>query len=574
MADKIPLGNKLRSKAEAKIGKKSHLLQNLSLEETRTLLHELEVHQVELEMQNQELRETQHHLEEARDQYTDLFEFAPVGYLIVDEKGIIANINLTACDLLGVERFHIKGKPLSAYMGKGESVKLFLNLREAFKTGNLPSFEIQMKRKDSDSFIAMLQGTISEDRNKKSVCRISLQDVSNLREAEALQQRHEDLQREKEKIQRYLDLAPVIFLLIDTEHRVQMVNQKGCDLLGHERMDILGKNWFENFIIEANEGKSNKSSLEFRRKKLLLNPYFESNLRCKNGELRLIAWTNISLLDNNGSLIGTLSAGEDITERKKLEIDKQRYTDDLEQKVKERTRELSDALESEKQINEVKSAFISIASHELRTPLTILSSSIMLMEKYNELREYQKQEKHIRLIRSSLDHFKNILDDFLSLDQLERGNVRINKEDFDLKEFVQEIVNEMRGMLKTGQRIEYAHHGTTKVLLDKKIFRNVLLNLLSNAIKFSDTIIDLDTVLENDKLILTVRDRGIGIPEEEQQHIFVRFFRAKNAKNIQGTGLGLSIVQRYLELLEGNIQFSSQLDQGSSFTAMIPQFHK
>ena len=572
MADKIPIKGNLRSKAEAKLGRKSVLPTNLSIEETRSLLHELEVHQVELEMQNQELRESQHRLEEVRDQYTDLFDFAPVGYLILDKKGVIVNINLTACNLMGHERSYIKGKPLSTYMSKGESIKLFLNLREAFSSGNFPTLEIQIKGKDKDPFIGMIQGAVYADEDGgRSVCRISLQDVTGLKQAKALQQQHEDLQKEKEKIQKYLDLAPVVFLLIDSEHKVQMINQKGCSLLGYDRLDIVGKNWFENFTIDANGNGIDKSTQKFAHKKLLLNPYFERNLKCSNGELRLMAWTNTSLLGKNGDLIGTLCAGEDITERKRIESDKQRYTHNLEEIVRERTKELSDALESEKQINEMKSAFISIASHELRTPITIVMSSITLIEKYNELGEYQKQQKHIDRVKSSVSHFKNILDDFLSLEQLQRGNLRVDKATFNLPDFVSYVLEEMEGMLKDDQQINYTHKGNTEVYLDRKIFRNILLNLLSNAIKYSNAAIDLNTVVEDNELILSISDKGIGIPEEEQQNLFVRFFRAKNAENIQGTGLGLSIVQRYLELLNGTIEFSSKLDQGSTFIVKLPQ---
>ncbi len=457
-------------------------------------------------------------------------------------------------------------------MSKGESIKLFLNLRDAFSSGNFTSLEIQIKGKDKDPFIGMLQGAISVERDgKTAVCRLSLQDVTGLREAKALQQQHEDLQRETEKIQQYLDLAPVVFLLIDTEHKVQMINQKGCSLLGYDRLEIVGNNWFENFTIEANGNGIDKSNQKFNRKKLLLSPYFEGNLRFRNGESRLMAWTNTSLLGKNGDLIGTLCAGEDITERKRIESDKQRYTHGLEEIVVERTKELSDALESEKLINEMKSAFISIASHELRTPITIVMSSISLIEKYNELGNYQKQQKHIDRIKSSVGHFKNILDDFLSLEQLQKGNIRVDQVTFNLRDFVRNVLEEMDGILKEDQQINYTHQGNTEVFLDRKIFRNILLNLLSNAIKYSNTAIDLNTVVGNDKLILSIKDRGIGIPEEEQHNLFERFFRAKNAENIQGTGLGLSIVIRYLELLGGTIEFTSKLNQGSTFIIKLPQ---
>ena len=165
--------NKLRTKAEAKIRERSNVLQNLTLEESKSLLHELEVHQVELEMQNEELREAQHRLEEVRDQYTDLFDFAPIGYLVLNEKAIIKNINLTACDLFGIERSFIIEKPFSAYITNGESRTLFLNLRKAFEKGVLHTFEIEIKHKLIVIFSALLQFTITKyQKSKTSVCRV------------------------------------------------------------------------------------------------------------------------------------------------------------------------------------------------------------------------------------------------------------------------------------------------------------------------------------------------------------------------------------------------------------------
>ena len=116
MKAKNPPNSALRKKAEAQIKNLPLSTLDLTMEKAKTLLHELEVHQIELEMQNQELREAQQQLEKARDEYCDLFDFAPVGYLILNEKGVINNINLTACHLFGIDRLHIKGKPFSAYL--------------------------------------------------------------------------------------------------------------------------------------------------------------------------------------------------------------------------------------------------------------------------------------------------------------------------------------------------------------------------------------------------------------------------------------------------------------------------
>ena len=137
MVDKGSHSSNLRSKAEAKISTTPSGGPELTIEEAKELMHELEVHQVELEMQNQELREAQHRLEDIRDQYTDLFDFAPIGYIILNEKGEIENINLTACSLIGIDRTKILKRALSAFMGANEAHVLFIKLKEAFQNGIL-----------------------------------------------------------------------------------------------------------------------------------------------------------------------------------------------------------------------------------------------------------------------------------------------------------------------------------------------------------------------------------------------------------------------------------------------------
>lgn len=570
MGDENNIKRKLRSKAEAQIKRMPDSKLDLTIEKARTLMHELEVHQVELEMQNQELREAQHLLEDARDRYTDLFDFAPIGYLVLNEKGVIENINLTACTMMGMDRSIIKGKPFSTYMSGNESGTLFLKLREAFQSKTLEPFELQIKRDGTDTFIALIHGTVTENGSGKTICRMSIQDVTEIREAEALKQKHEDLQNEKDKIKEYLDFAPVIFLLLDNEYKVQMINQKGCDLLGYKKQMLEGEKWFDYVTPIKSENEATTYPHYFRNKKLLMQPYFESNVRCNNGDLRLIGWTNTTLTDKFGKTIGILSAGEDITERKKMETARQKYTENLEETVKERTKELGEALEAEKKINELKSAFITIASHELRTPITIILSSIILIERYSIKGEYQKQQKFIDRIKSASNQFSAILDDFLSLDKLERGVVRVVKKNIDLREFVLHLLDDMEGILQTGQQVIHTHKGSAKIVQDRRMLRHIIANLLSNAIKYSDSDIEMDTSVAKGKLTIKVIDKGIGIPEEDQSQLFNRFFRAKNVEHLQGTGLGLSIVERYLDLLGGNIEFTSTLGEGSTFTIVVP----
>lgn len=238
----------------------------------------------------------------------------------------------------------------------------------------------------------------------------------------------------------------------------------------------------------------------------------------------------------------------------------------------ERTCELTEALEREKELSELKSRFLSIASHEFRTPLSTILSSTSLIDKYNKEEQEENRKKHTARIKSSVKNLTDILDDFLSLDKLEQGKVNVNAEIVNLYELSVEIIEELNGILKTRQVIYLSFNGDRNIVQDKKILRNVLLNLLSNAIKYSGEhkSIYLSVEVENNLVSMKVKDEGIGIPEEEQKNLFSKFYRAKNAFNIQGTGLGLNIVKRYVELLEGDITFVSKQNEGSTFTIIFP----
>jgi PAS domain S-box-containing protein len=262
----------------------------------------------------------------------------------------------------------------------------------------------------------------------------------------------------------------------------------------------------------------------------------------------------------------------------------------LEKKVEERTQmlretltalekskhELSEALETEKDLGELKSRFVSMASHEFKTPLSTILSSAYLLEKYNDLNEPAKRAKHIVRIKNAVNDMKLILDDFLSLDKLDEGLIKSNIETLSAEDCFSEIkivISEMQVNLKPGQQITFEYIGKKNVVLDKHLLKNICINLLSNAIKFSpeNSVIKVGCLITENDFILTIKDTGIGISEEDKQHLFERFFRAKNAFNIQGTGLGLHIVGKYLELMNGTIKIESGLNQGSAFTIHIPQ---
>jgi PAS domain S-box-containing protein len=242
------------------------------------------------------------------------------------------------------------------------------------------------------------------------------------------------------------------------------------------------------------------------------------------------------------------------------------------QKLEQSQQELNDALDKERQLNEIKSRFVSMASHEFRTPLSTILSSATLVSKYPATEEFDKREKHIRRIRDSVNHMNDLLEDFLSLGKLEEGKVSITILSFNVKDFIEDVVDEMKAHLKPGQEIICKNEGGVNFTTDKRMLKNIVLNLLSNAIKFSPDgkQVNIETQTSDDELIITVKDKGLGIPEDDQPHLFSTFFRAKNVSNIQGTGLGLPIVKRYVNLLKGDIEMKSQLSEGSTFIIHLP----
>ena len=297
--------------------------------------------------------------------------------------------------------------------------------------------------------------------------------------------------------------------------------------------------------------------------------------------------------NDDGSFI--IAFVSDITKRKEIEnavleqkeqlaainLKIEQLNDELEEKVEIRTNqlqqtlqqlqeskdELTKALSKEKELSDLKSRFVSMASHEFRTPLSTILSSTSLLARYTETAQQENREKHIQRIKNSVTNLTDLLNEFLSLGKIEDGKISTHYTVFNIKEQLEIICSEMQGIARKGQHIDYSHTGDVKVYLDPALLRNVILNLLSNAIKFSpeNAVIIFTSHVTNTEIKITVKDRGVGISKDDQEHLFERFFRGTNVTNIQGTGLGLHIVSKYIELMDGQISFVSELEKGTEF---------
>lgn len=378
-------------------------------------------------------------------------------------------------------------------------------------------------------------------------------------------------------------------IIVNSASFIVHANPTACKLFGYESNELIHEKM--DVLIPPKYRKMHNSHVDRYNIKPKARAMAEgmslSGIK-KNGDIFPIS-ASLSPAKIKSEAI-TIALIIDVTEQTESKNKLRSLNIDLENKVNDRTRELAklvnqleaanndlktadeeirQALEVEKQLNELKSRFVSMASHEFRTPLSTILSSTSLLEKYGTEKKFEeKRLKHYQRIKSNVRALTSILNDFLSIDKLQEGKIECHRENMNLKELALEVLEEMEELKKPGQTLMYNHSGQNLTYLDPILIKNCFNNLFSNAIKYSqpDKTISLKTFISETETIIEVTDQGIGIPEEEQNHLFERFFRAKNVTNIQGTGLGLTIVKRYVELMHGSITCTSKHMEGTTFT--------
>ena len=380
---------------------------------------------------------------------------------------------------------------------------------------------------------------------------------------------------------------------------IVLVNPSACKMFGYTPEEIIGKKIELLVPPEYRHGHEKlRAGFDQHPQNRVMGHGRDLHGIKKGGEMFPVEVSLSTYVHNNDRYVTAFIV--DISHRKKIEenmMQQQKQLEkvstemrnlnaELEAKVEERTvilkealqhleqsqQELSEALVKERQLNEIKSRFVSMASHEFRTPLSTVLSSTILLSKYTQTEQQDKRDRHIGKITASVKHLNDLLEDFLSLGKLDEGKVGATVAEMNLKELVSETVEEMQGLAKEGQQIIYDHSGPEIIISDKKMLKNILINLVSNAIKFSGpgSFVTVLSKIDQSNATVSVRDQGIGVSEEDLKHMFSSFFRGKNAQNIQGTGLGLHIVKRYLDLLNGEIRMESEINKGTTVTISLP----
>jgi PAS domain S-box-containing protein len=334
-----------------------------------------------------------------------------------------------------------------------------------------------------------------------------------------------------------------------------------------------------------------KKKIQLLAEKKRMTNYEEKMKKITGEEIDVL--TNLIGEFDEKNLILTKGYMLDITDEKKAKEEVKKYQSQLEELVTQRTEKLSNvnkelsieikkrkeaevdaisAFVKEKQVNELKTRFISTVSHEIRTPLTAIKSSAELLQLYEKRFDANQKSEQLTRIVNSVDYLISLLEDVLMMSRTDSGKIIFAPKEVNLQELVKGIIDKIEAVDSKKHNFSYSFSGPRiKVITDSKLLGITITNLVNNAVKYSHEKSTIQiNVSSNNFITLEVIDEGIGIPEEGKELLFEPFYRANNAEKYNGSGLGLSIVKRSIELLNGTIYIESEIDKGSKFTVKIP----
>ena len=362
---------------------------------------------------------------------------------------------------------------------------------------------------------------------------------------------------QKERLKRaaiVADNTSNVVIITDPKIKIIWVNKSFIDVTGYGISEVLGKG-----VTVLHGPKTDKEILKKIYKQLLKKKSFieEVLIYSKTGRQYWMQISATPIFNKERELVNFIFVNNDITQ---LKLAEENNTNNL---------------QKQKELNELKSQFVSLASHEIRTPLANIQSSADLIKLFLENKEIPKDkiEKHLEKIQSQISRLSAIISNLLIVGRINLGKFELHKKETDIEYFVRNIIAEFSSITFDGRKIIFNVSGEKrKCYIDKVLMSQVLSNLISNAIKYSEGKPNPEVTLKYQykHFIIEVKDEGIGIPENQQKNIFDSFFRADNAENIQGTGLGLVIVKKFVEMHKGKISFTSNLSKGTIFKIKFP----
>ena len=577
----------LRQKAEELLKKKS-LKTDSQLSETDilSLNHELQVHQIELEMQNEELSLANEQAEVAAQKYTKLYNFAPSGYFILSKEGKVIDLNLSGTNMLGKKFSRLKNNQFGFFVSNDTKLIFTLFLSKVFNSKAEESCEITLSTDGNLPMYVYLNGIVTENGEQ---CLVNVMNITDRKRSEELniankelvfqiterKQAEEALKKSEERFRTLFENSTVGIYRTTPDGQILLANPTLIKLLGYTSFEELaGRNLVEDGFEPSYE-----------------RTYFIDIMK-REGEVKGLesAWTRMdgttlfisesarAINDNEGKIIYYDGIVEDITLRKKAEreliIANKELTFQNEEKEKRAT-ELTIAKEQAEESDRLKSTFLANMSHEIRTPMNGILGFAELLKEPNLTVE--EQQDFIRTIGISGMRMLNTINNIVDISKIESGLMKVDiketnineKIEFTYKFFKPEVENKgLQFLFKNSLPAKEAIIKTD----NEKVYA-ILTNLVKNAIKFTyEGSIEFGYEKKGEYLEFFVKDTGVAIPQKQRQMIFERFRQGSESHNrgYEGSGLGLSISKSYVEMLGGKIWMESKEGKGSTFYFTIP----
>lgn len=543
----------LREQAEARLIETERPVDDLTRDEIKTLLHDYQVHQIELELQNEELRATQAQLEMTRNRFVGLFNDAPIGYLILDEHGVIDQANETFANMVGQSPHQIRGKALVDFLTSADRPVLLGRFEPFFKHPEGKRLDLALHGTEGElhvrCFGRLERGHhVRPDLDGRPQLLLVIIDVTD-------QIRAEEASRESRAfLNMLLQTIPIPVFYKDKKGRYQGANKAFDELFGQDmsRLEV---------AFDDNRSMIDQSA-QARTAELLARPgaqVFESRIMDVSGVVRDVVFHEASLTDMHGRVTGLVGAILDITDLKQAE------------QAQAQARELAEMAWL------ARAEFLTSMRHGLHTPL----HGIMGMLQYLLTTTLDRDQRDfVAKSIASCDDLARLLKDILDMAAMQAGHVEPRDIEFraddlcaSLKEMYAEVARE-KGL---GLDCFVDQSMPARLMGDEARVRQVLSNLVSNALKFTDqggVRVDManlspgdhDTVL----VLFSVSDTGIGISAEHQLSLLAPVVRGDVLYAHGRPGLGLTIVRRLVELMGGSVTIESTPSQGTTMNVSIP----
>ncbi|MFP4397900.1 MAG: PAS domain S-box protein [Desulfonatronovibrio sp.] len=521
-------------------------IRNMSAEEIQHVFQELHVHQIELDLQNQDLSSAREELEVSLERYFELYDLAPVGYLMVSVRGVILEANLAAADMLGTFRNNLTGQRFSRFICKKDEHAYYQHRKELFKSrsiGLTRSCELRMTRVDGTVFWALLEAAAIQNQDDSICCRVVISDIDKRKMAE------EKLRQSQEQFKIMADGCPFMIWVHDHNGQLTFANRTHNDFFGTTLEDVRGNKW-QPLMHPDDKDAYTREFMEALRERRS----FAASTRVQryDGQWRWIMSRGEPQFSASGKFQGMVGSSPDITDLVEAEERIVRINSQLKEALDERDK------------------FFSIIAHDLRSPfIGFLSFIRMMTEKIEKFSLEEIQDLSLQM-KQSAENLYNLLENLLEWSLLKRDAVEYNPVSCCLSEVVKENIQLINPCAARKDIVfENSMPDDVYVHADKSMLNLVCRNLFSNAVKFSsrEGRVTVSADLEGSMVRVSVADEGMGMDRAALEKMFCIKHVSANpgTEGERGTGLGLVLCKEYIAKHGGEIWAESTPGRGTVF---------